>query len=173
MREWIDVATLVKTKNLKGRFVARPATNLPFLLQEGMRVAFVPPQTDLPRGGAVVFAGEIDGRSCEVGFDSVCDEATAHGLVGCHCLVKRADVGSFSVEDEPAAWVGWCVVDEGGASIGEVVALTENPAHPLLEVERPDGHGVASIPVVEEFIVAVDEDSRTVTVNLPAGLLDL
>lgn len=172
MRAWKDVATLVKTKNLKGRFVARPAAGLPFVLEEGMQVAFVPPQTDVPREGVVVSTKELDGQSWEVAFDSVNDESVAHELVGCHCLVRRVDIPDVSSE-EPAFWLGWRVVDEGGALIGEVVEMVENPAHPLLEVEKPNGAGRASIPVVDEFIVAIDEAEGEIVVDLPDGLLDL
>ena len=43
---------------------------------------------------------------------------------------------------------------------------------PLLTVRRAEG-GEALIPLVDEFIVDVDEDGRRIDVSLPAGLLDL
>ena len=172
MRTWKNVATLVKTKNLNGRFVARPAADFPFILEEGCEVAFVPPQTDLPRRGRVNFARDVDGTSYEVGFDTVGDESTAYGLIGCRCLVRCDDIDDAVFEDEPAAWVGWRVVEADGNLVGEVASLLENPGQSLLEVRRGDG-SLSYIPVVDEFIRDVDVDERLVVVDLPAGLLDL
>lgn len=173
MRTWKDVATLVKTRNLKGRFVARYAADFPFSLQEGVEVAFVPPQTDLPRRGVVTFSHEVDDSTFEVEFDTVQDEHDAHGLVGCHCLIRRDEIDESLYEDEPATWEGWEVVDEDGAFIGFVKDVADNPGQALLEVERPDGVGTAYIPVVDEIIIGVDVPGSVITVCLPKGLLDL
>lgn len=173
MRTWRDVATLVKTRGLNGRFVARPAASLPFVLEEGMQVAFVPPQTDCPRRGVVSSVAERDDGSYEVSFDSVTDEDVARCLVGSHCLVRRSDIEDVDGDEPAEAWVGWSVLDASGALIGEITGFEDNPAHLLMEVERPDNAGSALIPVVDEFIVQVDDDARTVVTELPAGLLDL
>ena len=42
----------------------------------------------------------------------------------------------------------------------------------MMEWHIPEG-GEALIPLVDEFIVDVDEDDRRIDVSLPAGLLDL
>ena len=56
--------------------------------------------------------------------------------------------------------------------MGEVVEVAERATQPLLTVRRAEG-GEALIPLVDEFIVEVDEDGRRIDVSLPAGLLDL
>ena len=172
MRTWKDVATLTKTRSLNGRFVARPAADLPFALEVGTEVAFVPPQTDMPRRGVVDFARDIDGSVYEVGFDSVTDEACARALVGCHCLVRIEDIDVALYEDGPATWVGWKVIEADGGLVGEVASLIENPGQALLEVNRENAN-TAYIPVVDEFICDVDVENREIVVDLPAGLLDL
>ena len=172
MRTWKDVAKLTKTKSLNGRFVVRPAADLPFVLEIGTEVALVPPQTDMPRRGVVDFVRDIDGSVYEVGFDSVTEEACARALVGCHCLVKVKDIDETMYEDEPATWVGWKVVGADGGFIGEVASLIENPGQALLEVSRIDDNA-AYIPVVDEFICDVDVANKEIVVDLPRGLLDL
>lgn len=172
MRAWKDVATLVKTKNLKGRFVARPAADLPFVLEEGMRVAFVPPQTDLPREAVVDFVGEHGDSLFEVGFDVIEDETTAHGLVGCHCLVRRDDLELEELEEQPEAWAGWRVFDADGSLVGEVSEFIDKPGQALLSVVRAGG-GAVFLPVADELIVEVDPDARRIVMEIPAGLLEL
>lgn len=172
MRTWKDVATLVKPKRLDGRFVARCAADFPFMLEEGTHVALVPPRTDLPRSVTVNYAREIDDTSYELGFEEVIDETQAHGLVGCHCLIERANIDESLYEHEPASWEGWTVVDGEGNAIGTVHDVMHNPGQSLLEVNRLENKP-AYIPVVDEIIRAVDVEERTITVSLPDGLLDL
>ena len=69
----------------------RATAGLPFLLEEGMEVAFVPPVLDVPRR-ATVSAIEEQGLDLIVFFEGVEDRSTAEALAGCHCLVRRADL---------------------------------------------------------------------------------
>ena len=171
MRAWIDVAVLAKPKNLDGRLVVRGTAGLPFLLEAGDEVAFVPPQTDLPRQAVVKSVNEIDDRSAEVVFEGVDGEA-AHGLAGCHCLIRRDALGESLYEEEPALWEGWTLIDAEAGAVGKVTGLVSNPGQDLLEVERPDG-GTVLVPIVDEIVREVDPESCTVSAVLPQGLLDL
>lgn len=70
------------------------------------------------------------------------------------------------------ALVGSRVVDADGTDIGTITGINADTANVLFEVQRPDGSDVF-IPVSEEFIVAYDHDTSTLTLSLPEGLLDL
>lgn len=172
MRDWMDVAVLAKTRNLKGRLVVQSAAGLPFLLREGVEVAFVPPQTDMPRSSTVTYVGMVDGHCAEMEFEGVDGEA-AQGLVGCHCLMRRSDIDESLFEDEPTMWENWQVFDQEGGLLGEVASIAENPGQALLEITRADGRGELLVPVVDEFICDVDVDAQAIYVALPDGLLDL
>lgn len=174
MRAWIDVATLAKTKNLNGGLVARAASGLPLLLEEGLKLALVPPVLDAPRRvrvKALSFQGEDE---AVVFFDEVADAGTAEMLVGCHCLARRDDVDLSALESPEGlpSWVGWQVFDEREGYVGTVCAVEDRPLQPLLHVERTDGR-TTLVPLAEEFVVAVDEECRRVDLACPAGLLDL
>ena len=171
MHAWADVAVLAKTRNLNGRFVARAATNLPFLLEVGDEVAFVPPQIDIPRRAIVVDVRPIDERTADVAFEGVDGEA-ASVLVGSHCLIERATIDESVFEEAPAMWENWAVVDMAAGEIGSVSGMVDNPGQALLEVERPDGATVL-VPVVDEIVKQVDIENSRVYVDLPQGLLDL
>ena len=176
MRSWANVATLAKTRNLDGGFVAKAATGLPFLLEEGMEVAFVPPREDVIRRTQVETVELIDERTAEIHFADVDSIDVAHALVGCCCLVRRADLDEGLLDASPARWEGWKVVDEKAGPIGAVKGIIENPGQMLLEVERAQGipgNGALLVPLVDEIVRDVDGESRTVFVSLPAGLLEL
>lgn len=147
---------------------------LPFLLQEGREVAFVPPVLDAPRRARVAAVRPEGARTYLVRFAGVDDIAAASLLVGCHCLVRRADLAeeellALSGAD---AWDGWEVHDRREGLVGTVAGVEESPGQHLLAVDRPDGARTL-IPLVDEFVVFVDEDALRIQMDLPDGLLDL
>lgn len=171
MREWADIAYLAKAKNLQGGFVVRSAAGLPFLLEEGMEVAFVPPVIDAPRRGRVREIVQQGGDTI-VFFDEVADRTCAEMLAGCHCLARRCDLPEDALVAGSRGLVGWTVVDEEAGFSGEVSDVIENPAQALLELRDQEGHTFL-VPFVDDFIVSFDEDERSLRLNAPAGLFDL
>ena len=177
MRDWMHVADLARTKTLQGGLVARSASGLPFLLHEGMEVAFVPPRHEAPRRSIVKSVRE-EGDAYVVAFEGVDDIATAQLLSGCRCLVRRADVPEDARATERDSLAGWEVCDVRTGFVGVVSAVVENPAQTLLEVvlrdvARQDGGHAILIPMVEAFIASIDEEARRIDMTLPEGLLDL
>ena len=135
MGAWVRVAEFTKAKHLKGGLVARSVAGLPFLLEEGLFCAFVPPVIDVPRQGTVVEVRPEARGGATVFFDTV--------------------------------------VDAEAGTIGTAVAINEMPGQHLLEVAREGQEGTVLIPVVDEFLEGVDEQTRCIYVNVPQGLLDL
>ena len=172
MRTWIDVAVLAKCRNSKGRFAVRATAGLPFLLEPGDEVAFVPPRTDMPRRAIVDEVRETGEDSADVLFAEIQDRDVAQALVGSHCLIRRELVDEEALRQAPAIWDGWEVVDEVEGPIGHVAGFVQNPGQSLVEVERPGGK-TALIPVVDEIVLDVDPEARLVRVAVPNGLLDL
>ena len=154
----------------------KSTAGLPFLLDVGMQVAFVPPRLDSPREGRVSAIEDIDEYSAVITFDTVSDKSTAEELLGSHCLIELSDDDYQELLELPQSWEGWEVVDDRYGFLGIVTALVENSAQALLEVSAQEGaqSGLPLlIPVVDEFIVSVDIDEHMVRTRIPAGLLDL
>ena len=174
MRTWIDIACLAHTKNVNGGLVARSAAGLPFLLSEGMEVALVPPVLDAPRTVTVESLQMRSDHEAVVFFEEVPDVGTAEMLIGCHCLVRRAEVADelAELESDLPSWEGWSVFDVREGFVGEVLDIEDRPLQPLLVVKREDAEDVL-IPLVEDFIVAIDEDALRIDMRLPLGLLDM
>ncbi len=172
-RRWADVAELIATQGLKGRFVARAVRGLPFLLSEGSAVYFVPPTLDGPRKARVRSVQHLGSDEYAVEFDCVKDRDTAELLAGSHCLVARADLPeNFEdiVRSSAEYLAGFVVVDETLGEIGSIVDVREMPTQDLLIVEGP--YGESMIPFVEEFLVEFDDVERVVYMDLPNGLID-
>lgn len=173
MRAWVNVAELARTKTLSGGLVARSVPGLPFLLSEGLEVAFVPPRHEGPRRG-IVESTKHEGKDAYlVTFEGVRDIDTAELLAGCYCLVRRADLPEdalVAVDDDLA---GYEVHDACIGYVGIVEDVLENPGQTLLSVARAGGSGSALIPLVDAFVTGFDDDARRIDVALPDGLLDL
>ena len=173
MSAWVRVAEFTKAKHLKGGLVARSVAGLPFLLEEGLFCAFVPPVIDVPRQGTVVEVRPEARGGATVFFDTVVDANQADALVGCYVLARREDLPDDVLELQEGGIEGFTVVDAEAGAIGTAVAINEMPGQHLLEVAREGQEGTVLIPVVDEFLEGVDEQTRCIYVNVPQGLLDL
>ena len=77
-----------------------------------------------------------------------------------------ADAEAAFGEGDFSFLVGWELRD-AGKSLGRIADFVDIPGNPCLELE--DGR---LVPLHEDFITAVDEDSAVVEMELPSGLLD-
>ena len=105
-------------------------------------------------------------------FDRIGDRTEAEKWNGRHLMVP---VEELSEPDEGEVFahelVGMQLIDDATeASLGEVVEFYELPQGLLLEMRTPKG--LVSVPFVEEFVLDVDRESRTIRVALPDGLLE-
>lgn len=176
MSAWLDIATITKTSKSKGGFAAKAAAGLPFLLQPGARVHLVPPVLDAPRVVDVVALSGLQGDAATVRFDVEAGEE----LVGCHCLVDADDARALaaSLGEElgfaagSSGFAGWTLCDADGVRVGTVVDCVEHPAQLTLTVQLPDG-SQRLVPLVDELLIALDEQERCLRVALPTGILEL
>lgn len=96
-----------------------------------------------------------------VQFQGVADRNAAETMAG-------RVVWAEPLTDDDALWVheliGMSVVDAAGVARGTCIAVIDNPAHDILELDT--GH---LIPII--FVVSADD--RVISVDTPDGLFDL
>jgi len=80
-------------------------------------------------------------------------------------LEEGSEDGSFHV----AQLIGSQVIHRG-ASLGLVDEVLSLPGQDLLSIKSDDGERL--IPMVKEFIVEINRTTKTITVELPEGMLD-
>ena len=158
--------------------MVRGTGSLPFLLEEGMEVAFVPPQIDCPRSAQVRSVRPAKDGAFLVFFDTVQDRGTAQGLVGCSCLVKRDSLPPDFDAVQKRPLEGFQVFDKDLGLLGTVDEVLDNPGQRLISVTRAEGpltegEGPLLIPWVDEFVKEVDEETAQLFVEVPPSLLDL
>ncbi len=113
-----------------------------------------------------------------VKFEGIDSEIEAKKLVNKTVYALRDRLKEYMLEnyDEEYALyddlVGFTIEEVDHGEIGKVVEIDTNTENELFIVETPEGNTVY-IPLTEDFIEKMDEDSKTITMRLPDGLLDL
>lgn len=84
-----------------------------------------------------------------------------------HPDYDESDDSGFYLSD----LTGFTLADENGKTVGTVTGFNDDTQNYLLEVELPDGRKVY-IPYVDSWVVDLDRDRHTISLNLPNGLID-
>ena len=80
----------------------------------------------------------------------------------------------FAEENEELSWsyfVGFHILTKDLEDLGEIEAVDESTINTLFVVQRLDGSELL-IPAQEAFITEMDHKLRTITMNLPEGMIE-
>ena len=101
-------------------------------------------------------------------FEDIDTQEQARELTGCEVYFPR----ELADGDDTITWaaiVGFDIIDNAsGKSIGRIASIDDTTINILFELE--DGK---LIPASEELITDVDKENKTITIDLPQGILDL
>ena len=104
-----------------------------------------------------------------VKFEDIDTQERAQQLTGTDVYFPRALADSDEDSLSWAAIVGYDIADaQTGQSVGKIATIDDSTQNILFELE--DGK---LIPASEELITAIDKENRTITIDIPDGLLDL
>ena len=65
--------------------------------------------------------------------------------------------------------IGWTLLNAENIEVGEITDYEDIPGNTCLYVETKDGQ--VMIPLHEDLILSVDEDSKAISVDVPEGLI--
>ena len=104
-----------------------------------------------------------------VKFEDIDTQERARELTGCEVYFPRELADSDDDSISWAAIVGFSLIDAATRqSVGRIASIDDSTLNILFELE--DGK---LIPASEELITDVDKDNRTITIDLPQGILDI
>ena len=102
-------------------------------------------------------------------FEGIDSQERARELTGSDVYFPRNLAAS---DDDSISWsaiVGFDIIDAStNKSVGRIASIDDSTLNILFCLE--DGH---LIPASEDLITQIDQQARTITMHLPAGLLDL
>jgi 16S rRNA processing protein RimM len=127
---------------------------------------------DVERRPVTIERSRPHGNNYVVKLEGVDDRNGAEQAIGGELFVDSGDLDVELPDRElPFQVVGLTVKTEDGEVVGRVRSVIFSAAHPVYDIEGPDGRDVM-IPAVAEFVVAKDEDAREITIRPIPGLLD-
>lgn len=166
--QFIPVGRVVKSHGLKGEVSVASTEGLPFVLQEGLRVWFVPPPMGVRE--STVTGVRQGPKGPLVTFADVTDINTSSALRGATVMARPQDLPPEFLE-APFDPVGFTVVDVDHGTLGTLVEEIVTGANDVWVV-RGQAFGEVLIPVIDECILDIDEDASLISVKLLPGLLD-
>ncbi|MDA3937670.1 MAG: ribosome maturation factor RimM [Actinomycetota bacterium] len=166
--QFIPVGRVVKSHGLKGEVSVAPTDGLPFVLQEGLQVWFVPPSMDTR--DTTVTAVRQGPKGPLVTFADIRDIDAASALRGSTIMARPQDLPDEFMQ-APFDPIGFEVTDVEHGLIGTLVEEIVTGANDVWVVEGAQ-FGQVLIPVIDECILDIDEDESVIHVKLLPGLLD-
>jgi 16S rRNA processing protein RimM len=120
------------------------------------------------------FITSIRGKGANVSiihFDEIEELNASNELVG---LKVFAEIKQKVVEDEFTLddLVGYFIVTSGDILLGRIEELQDYGGNLVFQVINSAGHELL-IPATSDFIVDINEDTKTLLLDLPEGLADL
>lgn len=111
------------------------------------------------------------GESVITLLDWVDSDKKAKNLCGLSVYVDQKDLIESELEMSAHALIGYTLIDEDLGVIGEITEVNDYSGNVLLSVEYQGKE--ALIPLNEDLIVSIDEDTREIVLSIPEGLFDL
>ena len=110
-----------------------------------------------------------------VKLEGVDSEKEASQFVNKEVFILKKDLPEWSNEEleEEHDLIGYIVKDlDSDQNIGEIIEIDDNTSNIILIIRSEDGEEIY-IPYSEDFIEGLDDERKTISMNLPEGLLDI
>lgn len=168
--DYFLIGTLARTHGYSGEFLLK-INNLSFEDLEKMESVFI--EFD----GILVpfFISELTLRgdnSVTVRFDDIETQDQASEFV--NCSVYSTSVIISEKSDTKAlvnSFTGYRVIDKKLGLLGTITGFLDITDNPLFKIKK-SGKEIL-LPVTDEFIMEVDKEKKTITVQTPEGLIDI
>ena len=106
-------------------------------------------------------------------FDDIDSVEQAQQIIGCDVFFENSKAVEANEEEMSLHYfIGFRMLEEKEGEIGVITDIDDQTDNWLFVVERKNGDEVL-VPAQDAFIVDINHEERTITMDLPIGLLDL
>jgi len=171
---WVAVGTIGKPHGLGGLLTIRPFTRPAEEFMEAPLTRVFTRRQGRMVGELTFVTLTMHSGTPLARFEGVSDRNAAEALVGLEMVIPEGErweleEGSYYADD----LVGLRLVAEDGKEFGEVLEVREGPAHDYLVFAHPrKAKAEALLPLVDAFVLKIDEDGARIVVRIPDGLFD-
>lgn len=112
------------------------------------------------------------GEWLRIKFEDIDSEADADQIMGKEIylplnMLPKLEGNKFYYHEV----IGFTIVDKRLGAVGQIQSINDSTAQPLFEVTKGDIEIL--IPMIDQFIVKVQRETREIHMDLPEGLVDL
>lgn len=168
LNKWCDICTISFKKKLMNA-CAFECASISFYPKEGLKVALVPPQIDVPRQLHVESFYEKDNHFY-VTFEEVKEKTQMQQFDHMHLLVEE-EVAKTLEKPATPKFVGWSIQIASSQKKFLIKSVEEMPTQELAVCEDMNGSEF-QIVLHKDLIESIDEDAKTVIVNTSAIYFD-
>ncbi|MBU0968320.1 MAG: ribosome maturation factor RimM [Proteobacteria bacterium] len=167
----LPVGEIGRPHGIKGEIKVYPYSGNPENFTSYSRLIVQPPGEGAAKSYDL-HSCRIQGQVAVIKLPGVDTRSQAELLTGGQVLVERQEIPELN--DDEFYWddlQGMAVVTAQGRQLGTVNRLLATGAHDILVVV--DRGREYLIPALDEFVVAIDAETGTITVDPPEGLLEI
>lgn len=165
---FIAVARIIKAHGLKGEVSVALSTDLPSFMLEGLTVWIVPPHVGIRDGRVESVRPGPKGPLVKIsGVESI---ELAGQLRGHDLMVRSIDLPD-EIADNFFDPIDLRVVTDTGRYLGIITEVIVTGANDVWVVSGGDA-GQVLLPVIDDVVLEIDEDTDTITVHVLDGLID-
>jgi len=167
--QFVEIGTIQRTHGVSGEF--QVAWNDDFYLEEQNLESVFIEFDGIPVPFFIVSIRSKGDDKALIKLDEVEDVNVANELVGLKLLLP-ADQITPNDDLLLSDLIGYTMISDQKQLVGKIVDYQEYLTNSVFTVEHQSGKEVM-IPVVDELIVEVDTDKKTIEMVIPDGLIDL
>jgi 16S rRNA processing protein RimM len=109
-------------------------------------------------------------KTALITFDWVITEKYARRLVGCSVYLFNYEIVDEPEESSTMQLLHFRLLDENGKELGKISAIDDYSGNIVFTVDG-DG-GEILVPFNEDFLLKLDEEQKTIQLQLPEGLME-
>jgi len=169
MEDLIHIGKIVAPHGINGHVILEHALGKPITFK-GIEAIFI----ENTRGSYIPYfiesaAAKTDAIS-HIHFEGMQNREATQIVVSKKAWLPQAAFQKIVEKHAPLALLGF-TVEEGGVKLGIIKEVIEQPHQLLVTIDYKGQE--AYIPLHEESLLHIDHAKKTITVQLPEGLLDL
>lgn len=87
------------------------------------------------------------------------------------CFTKKEAEEYDTDNEEEDSFIGYTIIDQKHGVLGKVIDIDDQTANVLFIVDYDTTE--LMIPAADDLVIEIDDDNKTITMNLPQGLINL
>lgn len=109
-------------------------------------------------------------------FDDIDSQEKAEPFCGLtlyfdrRCFTRKEEEQYDAEAEEELGYIGYQIIDQQLGPIGEITGIDDQTVNVLFLVDH-EGEEIM-IPAADDLVLIIDDDARTILMNLPAGLIN-